>query len=506
MMLAAAVSLLFTSPVPLDMPRAEAYLSIEDGVHRLVDRYDRYDLWVSRSVDGRWIDDDGREFRLAHLDVLPPEGRSSRSVSPLDEFMGDFFGRTVCTREAYMAALKPIDKRDKEAVRKAVAALSPVETPEKETRPRRLPRGFKDVDYWQGTNTSAIVCAYLPEKSQVWRLATWQLAEGDDFGECLDAFEEELFGGEAPAFAGVWERAEEPSKKRRAARRKYCDERELLRADARHSVAAYDNWHVTDAPEFTVLDDLPPTSTFVTTITNDMLRMRRRYADTLPTHIDGSNVLCVARIFADREEYLDALAADGLSDMAWSGAYWSTARRELVAHLGGYATPDDAYAAAALLRTIRHEAFHQYLSYATAMQSVSPWLNEGYAQYFEEDDDPECRYADKWELPNRTRPSPEDLERFSLLLPGLMMMDYTEFYAGTDDERRLKYRLAWSIAVFLEKGAPKVRHNPFKDMKKDYFAALFKAPNMHRATEAALRGPGMDKFAGEWLAFWKSAQ
>ncbi len=491
MLLAAAVSLLFTSPVPLDMPRAEAYLSGDSSRRRLVDRYDKFDLWVSRTVDGRWIDDDGREFRLAHLDTLPPRDPAQSQNT---------------TRVEYMDSSRRIDRRDKDAVRTAVAALSPVETPEKETRPRRLPRGFKDVDYWQGTNKSAIVCAYLPENSQVWRLATWQLAEGDDFGECLDAFEDELFGDEAPAFAGAWEAPPEVHRRKRDGKPKADAERELLRADARHSVAAYANWHVTDSTEFTVLDDLPPTSTFVTTITNDMPRMRRKYADTLPTHIDGSNVLCVARIFADREEYLDALAADGLSDMAWSGAYWSTARRELVAHLGGYATPDDAYAAGALLRTIRHEAFHQYLSYATAMIPTSPWLNEGYAQFFEDDDDPECRYAGKWELRNMARPSPEDLERFSLLLPGLVMMDYTEFYAGTDDERNLKYRLAWSIAVFLEKGAPKVRHDPFKDVKKDYFTALFETRDMRRATEAALRGPGMDKFAGEWLAFWKSAQ
>ena len=147
MMLAAAVSLLFTSPVPLDMPRAEAYLSGDSSRRRLVDRYDKFDLWVSRTVDGRWIDDDGREFRLAHLDTLPPR---------------DPVQSQNTTRVEYMDSSRRIDRRDKDAVRTAVAALSPVETPEKETRPRRLPRGFKDVDYWQGTNKSAIVCAYLP--------------------------------------------------------------------------------------------------------------------------------------------------------------------------------------------------------------------------------------------------------------------------------------------------------------------------------------------------------
>jgi len=83
-------------------------------------------------------------------------------------------------------------------VRTAAAALSPVVLSEKETRPHQLPRGFKDVDYWQGTNRTTIVCTYLPEKEKIWRLATWQLAEGDDYDESLKLFEKELFDPSSP--------------------------------------------------------------------------------------------------------------------------------------------------------------------------------------------------------------------------------------------------------------------------------------------------------------------
>ena len=48
-------------------------------------------------------------------------------------------------------------------------------------------------------------------------------------------------------------------------------------------------------------------------------------------------------------------------------------------------------AKAELLSTIRHEAFHQYLSYALSMIPSSPWFNEGYAQYFENEDSPDWR-------------------------------------------------------------------------------------------------------------------
>ena len=71
-MLVLAASLFFTSPEPLDMPKADAFLVQEDGRNRLEDRYDRLDLWTSRAVLGCWSDDDGRVFTLAKLDVAPP--------------------------------------------------------------------------------------------------------------------------------------------------------------------------------------------------------------------------------------------------------------------------------------------------------------------------------------------------------------------------------------------------------------------------------------------------
>ena len=200
-----------------------------------------------------------------------------------------------------------------------------------------------------------------------------------------------------------------------------------------------------------------------------------------------SNVLCVARIYADRDEYLDAAG----EDMKWSAAYWSPARRELVAYLPPAGDAE-------LLRTVRHEAFHQYLSYATAMIPVSPWLNEGYAQYFEDEEN-----AD-WKLGEVARPSKEEIAALAKMLPAVMRMDYAEFYAGTDAERRLKYRLAWSIAYFLEKGAPELRFRPWENLKKDYVADLMKTHDMLKATSAAFGSQEkLEKFVSDWREFWQ---
>ena len=65
--------------------------------------------------------------------------------------------------------------------------------------------------------------------------------------------------------------------------------------------------------------------------------------------------------------------------------------------------------------------------------------------------------------------------------------------------RQLKYALARSIAYFLENGAPKVRFNPFGDVKKKYLDTLLETQDMHKATAAAFPGEeALRKFIVEW--------
>ncbi len=478
-----AAGIFLTTPSPMEMPKAEAYLVKERSgpkepiVYRLEDRFDRTDLWISRSVDGLWRDYDGREFMLASLGVAPP---------PLSR-------EPPVTRAEYVKGTVPIGRKDEVTLATAIEMLSPVATTAEFTRPRQRSRGYKDVRYYQGTNTSAIVCAYLPEKSERWSLATWTLAPDDDFAEQYKTFESEFLEKRDEVVGSLVEPPKPEAEKQKPdgrnpkseAKNPNSCERELLRADARHSVAMYDDWRVTDGDEFTVLDNIGNARSFTTTLTNDLKRMRAAYAAVMPSPVDGSNVLCVARIFASREEYLDALEANDHSDMEWSAAYWSPRRRELVAYL----PPDGSEK---LIETIRHEAFHQYLSYATSMIPTSPWLNEGYAQYFEEGPDGP-KFAD-----------PADMLPLAEAIPGILAMDYDEFYSGSNEERRLKYRLALSIAVFLEKGASKVRFDPFKNVKRDYIKVLFSTKDMRKATAAAFGSQdNLDLFVREWTKYWK---
>lgn len=486
-MLLLAASLFFGTPEPVEMPRADAFF-VKDpgGAMRLEDRYDPGDLWLSRATLGRWRDADGRDFYVAQLAAVGAKWVDSRR-----------------TRADYVDHHEILfDAKDKSAdslVAAAVEILSPIAPADDFAPPEQPVRGMREIRYWEGTNESAIVCAFLPEECPFWYFASWRLVPGDDRAYCRELFERDflgrwrelvdstlvserdVFSREArsrPARAGrVRSRSARANALKGPAR-----ERELLRDDAIHSVTNYADWHVTGADEFVVLDNLPGSRSFVVEMTNDFSRMRRRYAETVPSPVNGSNVLAVARIFRDRGEYLAAVG----EEMAWTAAYWSPQRRELVAHL-----PEGG--GAELLKTLRHEAFHQYLSYACSMIPTSPWFNEGYAQYFE--DEESC----DWDLGGME----PDIAKAAELLPGILSLDYAEFYDGSDLARRYKYRIAWSIAHFLEKGAPKVRFQPFKDLKRDYVAALLRYRDMKTATAAAFGSrEKLELFIAEWKKYW----
>lgn len=477
-----ALSLFFNYPSALDMPRAEAYrLKYTDGTIAVEDRYNENDLWTSRAVLGRWEDDEGRIFTVSRLDIVPP-----------------LYTEVTTTRSKYVANEVKIDpKKDLEIRDQAIRRLSPVTPTDDPARPRQTIRGFKEVLYFEGTNTSAIVCAFLKEGAPFWYLATWELAEGDEQDYSREIFEEEFLEkfdehleknlrseidlvNEKPRYSSILGAAI-----KRKLKGEQKSERELMRLDARHSVTNYTSWHVTEAEEFTILDALPESVRFINILTNDLTIMRSRYAAALPSPVVVTNTLCVARIFADRGEYLAAVG----EDMKWSAAYWDPTRRELVAYLPESGVEE-------LKTAIRHEAFHQYLSYACSMITASPWLNEGYAQYFEDEESLDWKLGEV---------GPEKLEALAEYIPTLLGLDYSQFYSEDASLRQHNYRLAWSIAVFLEKGAPKIRFQPFENLKRDYIAALLRSADMREATLEAFKNRDRLKlFVSEWLKFWKN--
>ena len=137
-------SIFFMRAMPLDMPRAEAYLVTEPtGKMRLEDRYDALDLWASHTVLGRWADGDGRVFTLSLLSETVPRA-----------------GLAALTREKYDSNVAPPARKNAAARNDAIKMLSPFELPLEPSQPHIPVRGMRDVLYFHGTNTSSVVAAF----------------------------------------------------------------------------------------------------------------------------------------------------------------------------------------------------------------------------------------------------------------------------------------------------------------------------------------------------------
>ena len=403
---------------------------------------------------GRWYDDDDRVLTWAKLEYeLPP------------------FKDEVKTRGDYESGLTPMNLKRPDKIFAAIEALSPIEIDEKFEEPHQLPRKYDEVRYYGGTNSEAVVCAYRPEKEKCWYLVTW---EGGDRA----SFEEAWFADKSVRVPVNAERRTEVGSDPRADR----DERALLKRDVHHTVEAYKDWHFTDGGDFVVVDDIAASREFVTTLTNELTKARAEYKRVMPGPLEGTNTLAVIRIYKNKDEYLETAG----EEMAWTAAYWSPQRREIVAYL-----PEGDEGK--LLKTLRHEAFHQYLAYTASMIQTSPWINEGYAEYFEESVRVPLVAANG---------TVEELELAAMYLPTVFGMDYEMFYAKPNAEQN--YLLAKSIAYFLEHGADEVRFKPFATLKADYLKALVETKDMKKATAIAFGSVDRLKlFVNEWLKFYK---
>ena len=460
---------------PVEMPRATAYLTSDSDGNRLEDRYDVYDLWRADAIRGRWVDSEGSHFSLCRIPRKLPGDSSEGTRTRLDY-----------VERAAAAILGP---KELTALDEAIYLLAPVEVLGR-FAPRRSQRQ-KLTALWQydTTNANAFVFAFRPREkgrtSADWYMASL-VSEDPEAAEKIDQWLDEVewiadAASPAPPMT---------DRKSSAAKR----ETELLASDYRRSVVNYDDWRFTSASNLVVVDNMAEVDRrpFIAALTNGLPRMQAAYRMILPSPLADDTHIAAVRIFASREEYLAYVGWE----MKWSAALWSPQHRELVLYCppSGWET---------LLRTVWHEALHQHLDYACSMIQTPPWFNEGHAALFENSHfnmDGNLVFNLDDEAVSAIQPNAKALAE---MLPTLLAMDYRAFYDGTSEERRLKYQLAWSLAYFLQIGAPKVRFQPFKNLRMDLMRAVMRAKDHNEAMRIVLTDEMRKDLIEEWISFWK---
>ena len=307
--------------------------------------------------------------------------------------------------------------------------------------------------------------------------------------------------------AGTWHYAE--FRLAQSARQKEIDSlmRQFLKGaavdkakTAAGGVVMEGKWMTVEVPGYRFKTDLSRSQgmAFVKNAGRLMEAMQNAYRRYVPPQKELG--VSTVRVFATREGYNEYMkGATGEAGDRTIGL-WSPSHEELLILDMGNSARNET------LKTMRHEAFHQYLHYATGSGHHAVWFNEGHACFFENVSyDAKKNYVRIWDDPKDRRPAAvaSNPERFAKLVKDILMLDHAAFYAGTLGEVNDRYSAAWAAVYFLQKGA-----NAFKEFADyhgvvpAYLEAMKEGKSAREATRIAWEGVSHRDFVADFLKFW----
>jgi len=471
---------------PIPMPQAYAYIALEAGELEREDRFDPFELWYADQCCARWYDALGDRLVV---------GRITRQLPA--------FGESRVSREQFGDELSDdanlVNPEKNDDINEWVATF--VDATVYKPSPVKLNAFTLDeVRFYPCDATNTLIYAFRPRrtgnaKDFDWFCVTLQTSEAMDPKALRELFEEQFLGkialpNRSSSDEGV--QSEEISALRKGEKPSpVASSNQPASVEARKSIENYDTWWFAETEGYTILSDVHTDigKSVIRDIQDTMPSLRKAFAKLVPPIAHDRDVSLI-RLFQNRDDYVRYVGRD----QAWTGGVWIPGRRELVLTQGN----DKAE----MMRIIRHESFHQYLSYAYAMIPSAPWMNEGHACFFENAHVDSKKKVALDEDPSRCLLLVENIELAVALLPQVLQADYPTFYSGNASERSLKYAIAWGIAYYLQKGAPLERNTPFHDILRDYAAALAQTHAYPEATQQAFSRIDMSVFQDNFREFW----
>ena len=236
-------------------------------------------------------------------------------------------------------------------------------------------------------------------------------------------------------------------------------------------------WWSTENSQYKFMTDLDKAKggKFVGDAMKLMSAMRRSYEFYVPP--SGSVGLCTVRVFRTLEGYRGYLQSTN-SEMEWSCGLWDPSREELLV------SAEDREQAQ---RTMRHEAFHQYLHYATKRGNHALWFNEGHACFFENVQyNPAKNTVKVIDKGNRATWVDKNPAAVANMIPKVVAMSREEFYSG---DVNMHYVASWAVVYFLEKGAyVSEEFAPYRKVVSEYLKAAASGADAQTATALAWKG------------------
>ena len=251
-------------------------------------------------------------------------------------------------------------------------------------------------------------------------------------------------------------------------------------------------WWETENPQYKFLTDLDKAKggKFVSEAMRLMEAMRKSYEFYVPPQKPLGK--CTVRVFRTLAGYRDYRASTGDEDKMSCGL-WDPSRDELLV-----AAEDREQAQ----NTMRHEAFHQYLHYATGNGWHALWFNEGHACFFENVKyNPAKNVVKVTDEGNRAMWVSKNPELYAGLIKPTLKMDRAAFYSG---DVNTHYCTAWAIVYFLEKGAyTSDAFAAYRTIVPKYLELTAGGMDAQAATDAAWKAVEGRDVAADFLRFWK---
>jgi len=469
---------------PVPMPLAHAYLLTDEEALEREDRFAPLELWYNLQCCARWRDSDGNQLVVGRI------------THRLPEFPSEYVSRTLFDNMLSEEANR-IDPKNQDHLSEWVATFANVTV--RKPEPLKI-NGFslEDVLYYPCSSSNLLVYAFRPRrignaKNFDWFCVTLLAPRETDFSAVRALFEEQFI--DQIALPSRSSKKDGAVSEEVLVLKKGQSQPDLadhpVRIEARKSVENYDDWWFAETDGYIILSDVDTeTGKSLIRELQDTLPVLRLAHTKLVPPLSRETDIGLIRLFQKRADYMSFVG----ENHSWSGGMWMPGRRELVVF--------EQENHAVMMRFIRHELFHQYLSHAYCMLAAAPWVNEGHACLFEN-----ATVSIKGKITIE-----EDRERVALLLenldaaaeslPQLLCASYEEFYDDTSPRLRFKYALVWGLVYYLQKGAPLERNTPFKNILSDYALALAATHDEQAATAAAFKNVDLAVFKDNFREFW----
>jgi len=486
-----------SAPEPLPQPQVHSYTVTRNGEKTDYDMVGVPEMWYASQHAGQWRDAAGNVMIIAQPTLqLPAVPETTFSIN----------GAHV-TRDAYEKMVRetgvPVDAASEEALTAWVAAFTGIKPSGVEKL--KVPFNLTSAVFFPAADTRTLVWGFRVKargssgqtRPSGWYVVALQVNDGSPLPKVRQDFEAFVIanvafvappagGAAASGPRSLSNRSGAPSGNAAMAGRD-----EVIK-----SIENMDGWWYEEEANYIFLSNIRGAAgkSLIRDLKNTLPALRGAFAKVVEPFSDKTEVN-VVRVFDSREAYANHVG----NELGWSSGCWMPSRRELCILSQGTDNKAEKERTAVI---IRHEAFHQYLFYASDGIQDAVWFNEGHACFFEAAEINAQRRVEVKE-PNKKQWLMGNLDAAAQNIPFVLSASHAQFYAGDDGRRNVNYATAWGLVYFLHCGTSSGKAAAYANILTTYRKALKETRNPEAATQEAFKNVDMKAFQTAFLDFWR---